>query len=81
MYFDILNDKVIYYHPQMKLHKVMFSQACVKNSVHRGVCVSQHVLDRGDVWQTPPWADPWNAFLFYDAFISLWNNHYKILSK
>ena len=26
--------------------KVMFSQACVKNSVH-GVCVSQHLMGRG----------------------------------
>ena len=25
----------------------MFSQVCVKNSVHKGVCVSQHVLGRG----------------------------------
>ena len=28
--------------------KVMFSQACVKNSVHGGVCLSA-------CWDTPPW--------------------------
>ena len=52
--------------------KVMFSQVCVKNSVHSGGrgrvypsmhwswgggCVSQHALGRWVVWQTPPWAD------------------------
>ena len=28
-----------YYRPQRSCGKVMFSQACVKNSVHRGVCI------------------------------------------
>ena len=37
--------------------KVMFSQACVKNSVHRGDCVSQHALGQTPPGQTPPWAD------------------------
>ena len=53
------------YRPQLRCGKVMFSQACVKNSVRGGV--SQHALG-----QTPSWADPlqrtvryhWNAFLF-----------------
>ena len=41
----------------------MFSQACVKDSVHRGGGVSQHALE-----QTPPqgsgrYVSYWNAFL------------------
>ena len=50
---------VDFYHPQRSCRKVMFSQVCVKNSVHGGV--SQHALG-----QTPPtrvdspWTDtPW----------------------
>ena len=38
--------------------KVMFSQACVKDSVHRGVgCVSQHALGQTLLGQPFPWAD------------------------
>ena len=37
---------------QRSCGKVMFSQACVKDSVHGGGGVSQHALG-----QTPPWAD------------------------
>ena len=41
-----------FYRPQRSCGKVMFSQACVKNSVHRGVCLSA-------CWDThPPWSDP-----------------------
>ena len=37
----------------------MFSQACVKNSVHRGWGVSEHALGQTPRWQTAPlpWAD------------------------
>ena len=38
----------LYYRPQRSWAKVIFSQACVKNSVHRGgVCLSA-------CWDTPP---------------------------
>ena len=33
----------LHYHPQRSWGKVIFSEACVKNSVHRGV-VSQHAM-------------------------------------
>ena len=41
-----------HYRPQRNWAKVIFSQACVKNSVHRGegVCLSA-------CWDTPPGAD------------------------
>ena len=43
--------KCICYRPQRSCSKVIFSEACVKNSVHsRGVCLSA-------CWDTPPWAD------------------------
>ena len=39
--------------------KVMFSQACVRNSVHRGGC-TPHPLGRHPSWADTPWADtPW----------------------
>ena len=58
--------------------KVIFSQACVKNSVHRGGARSWGCLLRGGSatgggawWRTPPdgyccgrYASYWNAFLF-----------------
>ena len=31
---------VNYYHPQRSRGKVIFSEVCAKNSVHRGVCVA-----------------------------------------
>ena len=48
------------YRPKHSWGKVMFSQSCIKNSVHRGEgrawwgAVSQHALDRvcGSPWQT-----------------------------
>ena len=45
-------DGPIYYRPQRSCGKVMFSKACVKNSVHRGVCMAGRVqCDRGYAWQ------------------------------
>ena len=44
-----------YCRPQRICGKVMFSQACVKNSVQGGV--SQHALGQTPCWDTPPWAD------------------------
>ena len=40
------------YRPQRSCGKVIFSQASVSHSVHRGGGVSQHTLG-----QTPPWTD------------------------
>ena len=60
-----------FYRPQRRWGKVIFSQACVKNSVHRGgvcpiACWDTHPLSRHrprayTPWQTTPlWADtPW----------------------
>ena len=45
-------DGPIYYRPQRSCGKVMFSKACVKNSVHSGVCMAGRVqCDRGYAWQ------------------------------
>ena len=43
----------IYYRPQRSCGKVMFSQACVKNSVQRGwgACMAGGMHRRGGVWQ------------------------------
>ena len=41
-----------YYRLQRSCGKVIFSQACVKNSVHTGGGVSLSAC-----WDTPPWAD------------------------
>ena len=38
--------------------KVIFSQACVKNSVHRGVSDSVHAGKHPMGRHLPPWADP-----------------------
>ena len=53
---------VVHYRPQRSCGKAMFSQPCVKNSVHRGVgwrCLPQCIL--GYTTPTPqadtPWAD------------------------
>ena len=49
----------------------MFSQACVKNSVHRGV--SQHALGQTPTWADTTWADtrgqttPWADILWADT--------------
>ena len=69
--FSEVSDKYTYnYRPQRSCGKVMFSQACVKNSVHGGgVCLSAcwDTLPHADTTpqQTPPpqadthpWADP-----------------------
>ena len=49
---------LIFYRPQRSCGKVIFSQACVKNSVHSGgggsTSVHAGIHPRG---QTPPWAD------------------------
>ena len=42
---DIIKIRISSYRPQRSCGKVMFSQACVKNSV-RGGCVSQHALEQ-----------------------------------
>ena len=60
MSFEVLFQKYIY-RPQRSCGKVIFSQACVKNSVHRGggVCLSA-CWDTHSPRQTPPLADtPW----------------------
>ena len=52
-----------YYRPQRSCGKVMFPQACVKNSVHGGRGVSQHALGQmpplpSACWERlTPWAD------------------------
>ena len=71
--------------PLLPCGKVMFSQACVKNSVHRGVTGADTPHLPNACWDTPPWADTppshthhcsgqyasyWNAFLL-DVFFSL----------
>ena len=52
-YLNYQQQQVHIYRPQRSCSKVIFSQACVKNSVHggRGVCLSA-------CWDTPPWTDP-----------------------
>ena len=47
--------------------KLMFSQACVKNSVHGGV--SQYALGQTTAWSdTLPWSDtPWQTLLWSDT--------------
>ena len=59
-----------YYRPQRSCGKVMFSQACVKNSVHRGEGVCPSACWDTLPGQTPPgghcserYASYWNAFL------------------
>ena len=42
-----------YYRPQSSCEKVMFSQACAKNSIHRGG-VSQHALGHNPLVRHPP---------------------------
>ena len=62
-----------FYRPQRS-----FSQACVKNSVHRGG-VSHHALGQTSPGHTPPpedncsgwYASYWKAFLYY--IINIWN--------
>ena len=36
-----MNDILIHYRPQRSWGKVIFSEACVKNSVHRGGCLGR----------------------------------------
>ena len=46
-----------FYRPQRSCGKVMFSQACVKSSIHMGVYTSMHWAGG---WVDTPWADtPW----------------------
>ena len=47
-----------YYRPQRSWAKVIFSQACVKNSVHRGGggCLPQCILGYTPRTRHPPWA-------------------------
>ena len=41
-----------FYRPQRSWGKVIFSEACVTNSVHRGVCVAGAAcVARGHAWQ------------------------------
>ena len=74
---------VVYYRPQRSCGKVIFSQACVKNSVHGGgvsapVHAGIHTHPRADnPRQTPPpphdghcngrYASYWNIFLFQNV--------------
>ena len=44
---------LIFYRPQRSCGKVIFSQACVKNSVHSG----GGGVSLSACWDTPPWAD------------------------
>ena len=62
------------YRPQHSCGKIMFSEVCVKNSVHRGVCISactgadtpppsntprcKHPLVRHLLWSDTPWSEP-----------------------
>ena len=49
---SLMNSCPVDFNTVRNVGKVMFSQACVKNSVHRGVCLSA-------CWDThPPWSDP-----------------------
>ena len=45
------------YRPQRSCVKVIFSQACVKNSVHRGVSALVHAGIHPPGRHPPPWAD------------------------
>ena len=50
----------IFYRPQRSRGKVTFSQACVNNSVHRGVSAPVHAEIHTAPWtpgQTPLWVD------------------------
>ena len=48
--------KYLSYRPQRCWGKVIFSEACVKNSVHRGrVCLSAYWDSRPPGTVTPPW--------------------------
>ena len=38
------------YCPQQSWGKVIFSEACVKNSVNRGACMARGVHGKEDVW-------------------------------
>ena len=60
------NPLVLDYCPQWSCGKVIFWQACVKNSVHRvhgrGVCMAGGVCDRGHVWQGVCMSGGWCAW-------------------
>ena len=55
IHYGLLMVYIIYFYPppQRSWGKVIFSEACVKNSVHRGV-VSQHALQAAPWAGTPP---------------------------
>ena len=70
---------VVYYRPQRSCGKVIFSQACVKNSVHGGClpqCMLGYTHTQTTPGQTPPppdghcngrYASYWNVFLFQNV--------------
>ena len=60
---NLCQAKQDYYRPQRSCGKVIFSQACVKNSVQREGGVSQHSLGQrpplpSACWDTPPGQTP-----------------------
>ena len=50
-YTKLLQILTSYYHPQRSWDKVIFSEACVKNSVHRGGCAWQGGMCGGHAWK------------------------------
>ena len=52
--YPIFNTCHLYYHPQMKFGKVIFSEVCVKNSVHRRHSASVHAGIPHPLDQAPP---------------------------
>ena len=56
----VSNNEAFNYRPQRSCGKVIFSQACVKNSVMGGVCLSAcwDTHSPGQKHPPPSWADP-----------------------